>query len=197
MKKIEAIMEQMTGRHILESMAELFRQHDDEFSKDEALRNAAVEKLRATLPEGFTPSLDEYIAAHERNVLTMIVYAGYNGFQINLANFHAPYGVNFTSMEFFDIAKEHIIGNLPTNIDTYRVTEAFYNVLPEDLRECHTHISEYYTNFECAGPKLAHYAGYVIANNLLPWIQPGYQMDPVQTIHYESDIKKYCGYTPL
>lgn len=197
MKTIESIMEQFTGTHILESVAELFRLHDPEFCKEEALRNAAVEKLREALPADYSPTLDEYIAARERDIITRIIYAGYNGFQINLANFHAPYGVDFTRMEAFDIAKEHIIDSLPTNEGTYRITEEFYKALPEELREYHTHISEYYIGFECAGPKLAHYAGYVIANNLLPWIQPGYRMDPVQTIHYEADMKNYCGYTPL
>lgn len=197
MKTMEMIMEQLTGRHILEEMAEQFRQHDESFREEEALRNKAVAALRAALPADFSPSLDEYISAHERDVLVRIVYAGYHGFQINLANFNEPYGVDFTRMESFDIVKEHIIGNLPANDHTYQVIEAFYKALPEELREYHTHISEYYTNFECAGPKLAHYAGYVIANKLLYWIQPGYQMDPVQTIQYESDITEYCGYTPL
>ncbi len=197
MKKIDTIMEGLTGRHILDSMAKLFRQHDKEFPAEEALRIKAEGVLRASLPDDYSPSVDEYIAALEQDVLTRIVCAGYNGFQINLANFHAPYGVDFTRMEAFDIAKEHIIGSLPTNEGTYKVVDAFFRGLPEELQEYERHISEYYTNFECAGPKLAHYAGYIIANHLLPWIQPGYQPDPVQTMRYESDIEQYCGYKPL
>lgn len=197
MKKAEEIMKQMTGSQILDAMVELFRQHDAEFPVAEQLRNTAVEKLRDALPTDFQPSLNEYIAAHERDVLTRIVCAGYHGFQINLANFHAPYGVDFTRMESFDIAKEYLIRDLPANEGSYRTIESFYMALPEDLHECHQHISEYYAFFECAGPKLAHYAGYIIANHLLPWIQPGYKMDPVQTIRYECDMKQYCGYTPI
>jgi len=120
MKKAEEIMNQMTGSHILDTMAEMFRQHDAEFPVAEQLRNTAVEKLRDALPTDFRPTLDEYIAAHERDVLTRIVCAGYHGFQINLANFHAPYGVDFTRMESFDIAKEYLIRDLPANESSYR-----------------------------------------------------------------------------
>jgi hypothetical protein len=197
MKKIDVIMEKLTGRHILDAMAEVFRQHDEEFRKDEILRNNAEAVLRDALSGDLTPSLDEYIEAVEKDVITRIICAGYNGFQINLANFHAPYGVDFTRMEAFDIAKEHLISNLPTNAGTGKITYAFFQALPEELRDYERNISEYYTHFECAGPKLAHYAGYIIANHLLPWIQPGYRPDPVQTLQYTSWIEGYCNYIPL
>ena len=197
MKNIDKLMEQFTGRHILDRMADGFRMNDQEFRDDEDRRTQAEALLRKSLPADFTPSVDEYIAACERDVLSRIVYAGYHGFQANLANFHEPYGVDIIRKESFDIVKEHIIGNLPANDGTYKVTEAFYQALPEDLKEYYFHISEYYTHFECAGPKLAHYAGYILGNNLLYWIQPGYQMDPVQTMQYTSWIGDYCGFLPL
>lgn len=197
MKTIDKLMEQFAGKGILDAMAELFRKNDKAFCEDEARFLAAVDHLRQEAPADLSPSLDEYLAANEKDLITRIVYGGYNGFQINLANFHAPYGVDFTRMESFDIVKEHIIGELPANEGTYRITDAFYKALPDHLKEYETHISEYFTHFECAGPKLAHYAGYMLANKLLYYIQPGYQMDPVQTMRYESDMVKYCGYKPL
>lgn len=196
MKSIAQVMEQLTSRDILKSMADLFRDKDGQFFDDELRMLTAVATLKKELPADFAPSVDEYIQAHETNVLAQIVYAGYHGFQINADNFHAPYGVDFTRWEFFDIAKEHIIGSFPVNDAANTVIERFYQGLPEELREYHSHISEYFTHFECAGPKLAHYAGYMIGNELLPWLVPGYRMDPVQTMKYTRDIEDYCGYTP-
>ena len=115
----------------------------------------------------------------------------------NLANFHAPFGIDFTQMEFFDIAKEHIIGHFPENYEANAVIEAFYKALPEELQDCHSHISEYYTHFECAGPKLAHYTGYMLGNRLLPWLEPGYRVDTIQTMKYEREMENYCGYLPI
>lgn len=197
MKTIEQLMEQFTGKHILDAMADLFRAKDPEFFNDEVRKLTAEATLKKELPADFSPSVEEYIQAHEVDVLSQIVYAGYNGFTINRENFRAPYGFDFVRMEFFDIAREHIIGSFPVNRKANATITAFYEALPENLKEYDTHISEYYTHFECAGPKLAHYAGYILANRLLPWIESGYIEDPIQTMHYEDDIKKYCGYLPL
>ena len=197
MKTIEQFAEQFTSRTILTTMADIFRQNNRDFFDDEVCMLTAVATLKKELPSDFSPSVDAYIQAHETDVLAQIVYAGYNGFQINSDNFHAPFGIDFTRWEFFDIAKEHIIGHFPVNYEANAVIEAFFKALPEELREYETHISEYFTHFECAGPKLAHYAGYMLGNELLPWLVPGYRMDPVQTMKYESEMEKYCGYKPL
>jgi len=196
MKTAKKVMEKLTGQDILKAMTDLFRSKDKEFFDDEVRMLSAAATLKKELPADFSPSVDEYIKAHETDVLARIVYAGYHGFQINRDNFHAPYGVDFTRWEFFDIAKEHIIGNFPVNDAANAVIERFYQGLPEELREYDSHISEYFTHFECAGPKLAHYTGYMIGNELLPWLVPGYRMDPVQTMKYTRDIEEYCGYTP-
>ena len=47
------------------------------------------------------------------------------------------------------------------------------------------------------GPKLAHYAGYELANKLLPWVVPGYREDYRQTIVYRRELEKYLGYLPV
>ena len=46
------------------------------------------------------------------------------------------------------------------------------------------------------GPKLAHYAGYELANKLLPWVVPGYREDYSQTAAYRRELEKYMGYLP-
>ena len=197
MKTIEQITEQFTNRAILEEMANVFREKDKDFFDDEVRMLTAVATLKKELPADFTPSVDGYIKAHETDVLTQIVYAGYHGFQINRDNFYAPFGIDFTRGEFFDIAKEHIIGRFPMNYEANAVIDAFYKALPENLREYHSHISEYFTHFECAGPKFAHYAGYMLGNQLLPWLIPGYRVDTIQTMKYSREIEQYCGYLPI
>ena len=54
-------------------------------------------------------------------------------------------------------------------------------------------ITNYYIHMECAGPKLAHYAGYLMANKLLPWVEPGYREDWHQTQIYDHQIREYFG----
>lgn len=196
MKTVKQITEQITSRAILEAMADLFRENVKDFANDEERMLSAVATLKTQLPVNFSPSVDAYISAHENDALSRIVYAGYNGFRINGDNFHAPYGIDFTRWEFFDIAKGHIIGRFPVNLEANSIIEHFNKALPEELQVYSTYISEYFTHFECAGPKLAHYAGYMIGNELLPWFVPGYQIDPVQTMRYSRTIEEYCGFKP-
>lgn len=197
MKTMDQLLEQFTSRTILDQMADLFREKDKDFFDDEVRMLTAVATLKKELPADFSPSVDEYIRAYELDMVTRVVYAGYNGFQINLANFRAPFGIDFTRMEFFDIAKGHIIGHFPENYEANAVIEAFYKALPDELQNYHSLISEYYTYFECAGPKLAHYTGYMLGNRLLPWLEPGYRMDTIQTMKYEREMETYCGYLPI
>ena len=96
MKTIEQLMEQFAGKGILDAMAELFRKNDEDFRSDEIRYLTAVAHLRQEAPADISPSIDEYLAANEKDLITRIVYGGYHGFQINLANFQEPYGVDFT-----------------------------------------------------------------------------------------------------
>ena len=47
------------------------------------------------------------------------------------------------------------------------------------------------------GPKLAHYAGYELANKLLPWVVPGYREYYSQTAAYRRELEKYTEYFPI
>ena len=45
--------------------------------------------------------------------------------------------------------------------------------------------------------KLAHYAGYIIGNLILPWVEPGYREDACQTMAFAAETKKFMGMLPL
>ena len=67
---------------------------------------------------------------------------------------------------------------------------AAFNQLQDDIQD-------YFTHLGCAAPKLAHYAGYIIGNNILPWVEPGYHEDYCQTMAFAAETEKYMGYLPL
>lgn len=81
-------------------------------------------------------------------------------------------------------------------MDAYHIREAFIKTLPEAARGAEKAISAYFTLLDVYGPKLAHYAGYELANKLLPWVVPGYCEDYRQTIVYRRELEKYMGYLP-
>ena len=193
MTSLTQFVDQLTGPNIIHHLAELLRKTSEDFPESEARYHRAVDELRTALPEGYTPTLDAYLEAMETDIRSRLVYAGYNGFVANLANFRQPFGLDFTRHDFFDIVKDHIIGHFPANYEAASVADVFIRSLPEDCHQYQEAISDYYIHMECAGPKLAHYAGYLIGNQLLPWVEPGYREDHHQTFLYTHEIKEYLG----
>ena len=197
MKTIEQIKELMVGKSVITDLADLLRANDAAFAESEKRYFEAVEKLRTALPADQNPSLDEYLAAWETDIISAVVYAGYLGFRVNLENFHHPIGIDFVRLDTIDYLKDHLFGHFPINYHNEQVRDKFRKTLSEGLLELLDDILDYFTHLECSGPKLAHYAGYIIANNILPWVEPGYREDYCQTLAFTSETKKYMGYLPL
>lgn len=197
MKTIEGIMDLMAGKSVITDLADILRTNDTEFTESEKRYLAAVETLRAELPSDHSPSLDEYLSACESDVISTVVYAGYLGFRVNLENFHHPIGIDFVRLDTIDYLKDHLFGHFPVNYHNAQVHDAFYKNLPEAFQQLHDDIRDYFTHMECAGPKLAHYAGYIVGNHLLPWVEPGYRADYSQTAAFAAETEKYMGFLPL
>ena len=194
---IEEIKNYMVEKNIITNLAGVFRANNKDFVESESRYHATIKTLRVELPENMKPTLDEYIAACELDIISLVAYAGYLGFRVNLENYHSPVGVHFLHLDTIDYVKDHLMGHFPINYENAKVRDAFYEALPEACKEIHDNVIDYYCHFECAGPKLAHYAGYIIGNQILPWIEPGYREDYAQTCAFKEQTKKYFGYLPL
>ena len=197
MKTIEDIKYLMVGKGLITDLADLLRANDEEFAESEKNYLAAVEILRKELPSGSSPTLDDYLAACESDVISAVAYAGYLGFRVNLENFHHPIGIDFVRLDTIDYLKGHLFGHFPVNYRNAQVREAFSKSLPVAFKQLHDYIQDYFTHMECAGPKLAHYAGYIIGNLILPWVEPGYREDACQTMAFAAETKKFMGILPL
>ena len=193
MKSVDHVIEALTGKPLVESIATLLRATSPDFLESEDKYRNAVALLQTALPVDMTPSVADFLATQEADIISRILYAGYNGFRANVANFHHPFTLDFTRMDYFDCVKDHIIGHFPVNYESARISDAFYKALPEELHETYHDVTDYFIHMECAGPKLAHYAGYIFANQLLPWVEPGYRKDWHQTQIYERQINEYMG----
>jgi len=197
MKTIEEIKDLMVGKSVIKNLADLLRANDEEFAESEKNYLTAVEALRSELPAEFLPTLDEYLAACESDVISGVAYAGYLGFRVNLENFHHPIGIDFVRLDTIDYLKDHLFGHFPVNYRNAQVREAFHKSLPAAFETLQDAIQDYFTHMECAGPKLAHYAGYIIGNHVLPWVEPGYREDYSQTLAFAAETEKFMGILPL
>lgn len=197
MKTIEEVKNAFLSPVLLTDLADLLRDNDDGFAEAEAKYLLAVDSLRRDPPSGSTPALDEYLAAHKQDILSRMVCAGYLGWRVNLENFRHPIGIDFVHYDTVDYTRDHIIGRFPVNEKADAIISAFLHALPDNCqRLCHD-IELYFVHLECAAPKLAHYAGYILANELLPWMEPGYRADTVQTDQFAAETRRYFGFLPL
>lgn len=197
MKTIDQIKDLMVGKTVITDLADLLRANDADFVESEKKYLAAVERLRSELPSDFSPTLDEYLTACETDVISVVAYAGYLGFRVNLENFHHPIGIDFVRLDTIDYLKDHLFGHFPINYRNAQVREAFHKSLPAAFNQLQDNIEEYFTHLECAAPKLAHYAGYIIGNHILPWVEPGYREDYCQAMAFTMEMEKYLGYLPI
>lgn len=197
MKTLEKIKELMVGKSVITDLADLLRENDEDFAQSERQYTEAVDVLRKQLPSELIPVLEEYLAACETDVISAVAYATYLGYRVNLENFHHPIGVDFVHLDTIDYLKSHLFGRFPLNERNARIRDNFRKSLPESFEPLYGDICEYFSHLECAGPKLAHYAGYIIANHLLPWVEPGYRADDCQTIAFATETKRYMGFLTL
>lgn len=197
MKTIEDTMYHFTGHGVIEALCQVLRENDPEFADCEEHYANAVDFLRNELPSDMVPALDAFLNAREADVISRTVSAGYLGYRVNLENFHHPIGIDFVHLNTIDYLKDQIIGHFEANRIASKISASFSLALPDALQPQLEVITEYYVFLECTGPKLAHYAGYVIANHLLPWVEPGYRVDRSQTSAFQREMKKLYGYLPI
>lgn len=193
MKTLNEIVQVITSPAILDELAELIRTHDETFHQEETIYHEAVAALKKVVP---VPVVDEYIAACQTESVANILYAAYEGYRANLLNFYSPCATAFPQMDFTDYIRDHLIGHFTPAADACRIREAFIKALPEVVREAGEAVSDYFALLDTHGPKLAHYAGYELANRLLPWVVPGYREDYSQTTAYRRKLIDYLGYLP-
>ena len=197
LKTLDNMKELLVGKTVLKELADVLRAKDEAFGPAEERYHSAVQTLRQTLSPEETSCLEDYLSACETDVIAAVAYAGYLGYRVNLEHFRHPIGIDFVHLDTIDYLKGHLFGHHPRSYQCQQAREAFWEALPEAHRQLDEDIQDYFTHLECAGPKLAHYAGYVIANQLLPWVEPGYRADEIQTRAFAQETERYMGFLPL
>lgn len=197
MKTPDEIIDMLTGSDRIQDLTDVLREKDPSFIPIEQKYMQAVSLLRNKVNESETPSVNEYISAFDAVVNANMLYAAYLGYRANLSNFQSPYTLDFTKMDFTDYIRDHLVGHFPMCSQFEKTINAFQDNLSADLKQLTEPIREYYIFLDSFGPKLAHYAGYMVSNKLLPWVEPGYREDPCQTIRYQSEMINYFGFLPF
>lgn len=197
MKTVQTILQQLTDpKTILQELRETLRTIDPEFFDTEVKFLAAASNLEKELGSSITPSVSEFLTAKEQEFAAEIVYIGWQGFQLNIDIFNAPINSLMLRGDYEELHRERRLGTLPIAQKARETIEAFYEVMRDrhrDKMELTDNITSFYSYLQTTGYKLAHYFGFRLADQFLPYVIPGYTNDSVDTMYYQRDLKKFLN----
>lgn len=187
MVTMEAILEYLTGRKTVESFVRRMLEESEDFAEDYQRYVDATDVLRKELGEAVT---DE-ITAIEQQCASDLLFSGLLGLKANWDNFIDPVARNFLDVDFEVYLREETAHRLPEYERAQKVRDQFYSNLTPMQRDTYEAVITYTSHLETVGPKLAHYYGYILGNELLPRVVPGYHADSVQTTRYTDVLNRY------
>ena len=197
MYTVKSLMNQLTSPEVvLQNVSNALRQIAPDFVKEERQYYESIGVLKDTLGASMKPSVDEYIAAIEEEISAELVYVAWLGFQQNIECFNNPINTMFLKMDYEDFHRERRMATLPQVQHALKTINAFHDVLRTRSgfnHELTEGITSYITYLETVGYKLAHYFGFIFADQFLEHVIPGYRSDMVTTMQYERELEDYLG----
>lgn len=197
MKTVQTVLQQLTDtKAIMAEFCKTLRAIDPKFFEVEVKYLAAASNLEKEMGNCFSPSVSEFLAAKEQEFIAEMIYIGWQGFQLNIDIFNAPINALMLRGNYEELHRERCLGTLPMARKSRETINAFYEVMREkycDKMDLTDDIAGFYSYLETTGYKLVHYFGFRLADQFLPYVIPGYTNDSVNTMYYQSDLRKHLN----
>lgn len=189
MLRIKEVMGQLSGKGVVDAFIAALSESLEDFSQVQRQYAEAMEALQTAL--GDSLSVQEERDAIESQTASGLLFSAYLGLKANLDNFINPMGRCFLEVDSDVYLRENLACRLPEYERAQAARNRFYARLSPAQREIYEGVVAYTSYLETVGPKLAHHFGYMLGNELLPRVIPGYVADPVQTARYKTMIRGY------
>ena len=170
---VKTTMEQLTGQTLTNSLIEFLEQHCEDFPEIREKYQEAI--VQAEEGKKLAEAIDAQIASG-------LLFSAALGLKANLDHFRDPIARTFLEVDPEIYLRESVAHSLPQYIEAQKI---------RDAAEYDDDITAYTTYLETVGPKLAHYFGYLLGDDLLPRVFPGYQPDSILTIRYQAWVQEY------
>lgn len=190
MLTLQTVFDQFTGKEPVEALIRTLEDSFQDFREVQQKYAQAMEKLQNDLGE---ISVDKEKEAIRQQIASTIFFSGVLGVVANLRYFSDPVSGDFFRAGPEVYLRENTAKNLPEYIKAQEIREQFYAGLTPAQKTLYEDVTEYVCYLESAGPKLAHYYGYLLGNELLYRIVPGYHPDMALTLSYCTMLEKHFG----
>lgn len=189
MLSMKTILENLTEHHVVETFVHWMAKENEDFAVDYQRYTKAMGMLQKELGNLVKDEID----AIEQQCASDLLFSGFLGLKANLDNFIDPVARNFLDVDFEVYLREETAHRLPEYERAQKIRDRFYSQLTSVQKETYADVITYTSHLETVGPKLAHYFGYLLGNQLLPRVIPSYHSDMVLTIKYNSMLEDYFG----
>ena len=189
MKILENILAQLPNDHaLLESVCQAIADFDSNYENE---LDACQRGAQALTQE--VPGAEEYLAALQQELASNVRYALWLGFQWNLDCFRNPVNKFLLNMDFEELCQESRMCTLPETQNAQQKMNVFLHALPRDKADLLSPIIDHYAYLKTYAYKLAHYAGFCLADKMLPNLVPEYISDLGLTMRYAQQIEIALG----
>lgn len=193
MDTMQWILDQLLGKLISGSLIEMLAKNFEDFAAARKNYHKTMDMLQEQLGEAAVPSVEEEKLALRQQTASQIFFSGILGIKANMDHFIDPVARSFLATDPETYLRERTAHQLPEYRDAQNIRREFYASLSPAQKEAYEDAISYSSYLETAGPKLAHYCGYLLGNKLLERIVPGYHPDLTQTIQYRTMLEEYFG----
>ncbi len=185
--------ENVSYKEIVDSLVEVMAANFEDFAADLVRFKETVSLLENELEEVASPSVAQLVDAIEQRIGSTVLFSYFLGLKANWDHFIDPIGRTFLDVDAETYLREDMARRLPDYQHAQDVQERFYEALTPAQKERYEDVTGYVCHLETVGPKLAHYYGYMLGNQLFPRIIPGYSADAQFTSRYSVILEDYFG----
>ncbi len=176
-------MEMLSKEEIMKQLMPMVEKSED-YPRYYKRYQAACRKLS-------TDRRNQLLDAYEEKIKACVIFCADLGFRENLALFQDPMRRCFLEMDPEDYLRENLLFGMPHYLEAEKKITAILREIPSDA--CYDILS-YYNLIIIAAEKIAHYKGYLFANTLLPYTQPGYRRNSIITNSYKRMMPNLLGF---
>lgn len=189
-----ALFPKISYKEIVTKLEDVLATNSEEFTADQARFDETISLLKTELERDTSPSVADLVDAIYQQIGSTLLFSCCLGLKDNLAHFIDPVSRTFLDVDPEMYLRENIARQLPDHLQAQHVQEQFYRKLsPKQKEKYDDGITTYICHLETVGPKLAHYYGYLLGNQLFPHVITGYVSDTQLLIQYRYMLETYLG----
>ena len=190
---LQTILNQLTGKKLVDALVQVMVDNFEELGKEKIQFEGVMLALQEKMKDGDSPSVNDEIEAIQQQMASDFLFSAWLGLKANLDHFIDPIARNFMDVDAETYLREDVAHSLPRYKEAQCIRNRFYALLTPEHQELYEFVIAYITHLETVGPKLAHYYGFLLGNQLFPLIIPGYVSDLALTCQYHMMLEKYFG----